>query len=131
MRLSPVCGHGEARAVARLVLEERFGLSLTDIAFGKVTDFTREETEERTSYLKKLQDTLNSAFLEGSKEQSAKQYREGPKNILDSVLDKIKNIHPIELRNLPEGSKNEILKQIERIEGKLEARKKACDDDLA
>lgn len=92
---------------------------------------TPEETEERTSYLKKLQDTLNSAFLEGSKEQSAKQYREGPKNILDSVLDKIKNIHPIELRNLPEGSKNEILKQIERIEGKLEARKKACDDDLA
>lgn len=92
---------------------------------------TPEETEERTSYLKKLQDSLDRAFIKGSQEQNEKQYREGPKNILDSVLDKIKNIHPIELRNLPEGSKNEILKQIERIEGKLEARKKACDDDLA
>lgn len=45
-RLLPVCGQGEARAVARLVLEEHFGLSLTDIALGKVNDFSREDLEE-------------------------------------------------------------------------------------
>ncbi len=103
----------------------------TSLAIKDQKPTTPEETEKRASYLKKLQVTLDNAFLKGSQEQNVKRYRDGPKNVLDDVLDKIKDIHPIELRNLPEGSKNEILKQIERIEGKLEARKKVCDDDLA
>ncbi|MCM1078450.1 MAG: peptide chain release factor N(5)-glutamine methyltransferase [Bacteroidales bacterium] len=54
-RLSSVCGQSEARAVTRLVLEERFGLSLTDIAFGKVSDFSREEAEELEKIIVRLE----------------------------------------------------------------------------
>lgn len=54
-RLLPVCGQGEARAVARLVLEERFGLSLTDIALGKVNDFSREDLEELEKIMVRLE----------------------------------------------------------------------------
>lgn len=35
-RLTPVYGEAEARAIVRLVLEERFGLTLTDIVSGEV-----------------------------------------------------------------------------------------------
>ena len=35
--LTPMYGAGEARAVVRLVMEERFGLSQTDLLLGKGT----------------------------------------------------------------------------------------------
>ncbi len=44
--LVPVCGEGEARAVAFLVMEELAGLTRTDIYAGKVSQFS-EETRKR------------------------------------------------------------------------------------
>lgn len=41
--------------MARLVLEEHFGLSLTDIALGKVNDFSREDLEELEKIMVRLE----------------------------------------------------------------------------
>lgn len=78
MRLSPVCGHGEARAVARLVLEERFGLSLTDIAFGKVNDFTREETEELEKIIVRLENHEPVQYVLGWQTFCGHRFRVAP-----------------------------------------------------
>lgn len=78
MRLSPVCGHGEARAVARLVLEERFGLSLTDIAFGKVNDFTREETEELEKIMVRLENHEPVQYVLGWQTFCGHRFRVAP-----------------------------------------------------
>ncbi|MDE5986356.1 MAG: peptide chain release factor N(5)-glutamine methyltransferase [Prevotella sp.] len=77
-RLSPVCGHGEARAVARLVLEECFGLSLTDIAFGKVNDFTREETEELEKIIVRLENHEPVQYVLGWQTFCGHRFRVAP-----------------------------------------------------
>lgn len=42
-RLSPVYGEGEARAIVRMVVEDEFGLSPTDIYMGKVNQLSADE----------------------------------------------------------------------------------------
>ena len=76
--MSPVCGHGEARAVARLVLEECFGLSLTDIAFGKVNDFTREETEELEKIIVRLENHEPVQYVLGWQTFCGHRFRVAP-----------------------------------------------------
>lgn len=44
--LTPMYGAGEARAIVRLVLEERFGLSQTDLLLGKGTHLLEENRTE-------------------------------------------------------------------------------------
>lgn len=44
--LTPMYGAGEARAVVRLVMEERFGLSQTDLLLGKGTTLSRDERND-------------------------------------------------------------------------------------
>lgn len=54
-RLQAVYGAGEARALARMVLEERFGMTLTDIAMGKVNELSREECSELEKIIIRLE----------------------------------------------------------------------------
>lgn len=44
--LTPLHGAGEARAIVRMVMEERFGLSQTDLLLGKGTDFSADDRAE-------------------------------------------------------------------------------------
>ena len=44
--LTPLHGAGEARAIVRMVMEERFGLSQTDLLLGKGTDFSADDRTE-------------------------------------------------------------------------------------
>lgn len=53
--LRPIFGSGEARAIARLVLEESFGLGLADIAGGKVTQLSAERQAQLLGIIKRLQ----------------------------------------------------------------------------
>lgn len=48
--LTPVCGEREAKSVARLVFEQRFGLDMTDICIGK----DKQLSEETHNEMKKL-----------------------------------------------------------------------------
>lgn len=43
-RLSAVCGQGEAKAIARMLLEEKFGMSLADILCGGMDTLSAEDT---------------------------------------------------------------------------------------
>lgn len=54
-RLEPVCGTGEAKAVARLVLETRFGLSMTDICCGATERMDGVELAELEAILKRIE----------------------------------------------------------------------------
>ena len=44
--LAPIHGKGEAQAIARMVMEERFGLSLTELLMGKDNDLSAKENDE-------------------------------------------------------------------------------------
>ena len=44
--LAPLCGDGEAKAIARLVFEVRFGLSMSDICLGKDTQLSANNQKE-------------------------------------------------------------------------------------
>lgn len=44
--LTPLHGAGEARAIVRMVMEERFGLSLADLLLGKDTDLSANDRTE-------------------------------------------------------------------------------------
>lgn len=47
--------NGEAKALARMVLEERFGLSLTDIICGKTDELSREEQQTLENIVERLE----------------------------------------------------------------------------
>ena len=44
--LTPLHGSGEARAIVRMIMEERFGLSMTDLLLGKDTTLSLEKRAE-------------------------------------------------------------------------------------
>ena len=54
-RLRNAYDEGEARALARMVLGEVFGLTLTDIISDKVNDFSREENERLEKIIVRLE----------------------------------------------------------------------------
>ena len=45
-KLTPIHGTGEARAIVRMVMEERFGLSYTDLLLGKDRDLLPDDRKE-------------------------------------------------------------------------------------
>ncbi len=55
-RLSPTYTASEAQAIIRLVLEDLYGLSLTDIAMGAVADLPNDEQERLKGIAKRLGD---------------------------------------------------------------------------
>ena len=55
----------EARALARLVLDECFGLSLTDIMCDKVNDFSREDNERLEKIIVRLENHEPAQYIIG------------------------------------------------------------------
>lgn len=55
VRLRAVYDIGEARALARMMLQEAFGLSLTDVMCDKVNDFSREDNERLEKIIVRLE----------------------------------------------------------------------------
>ena len=70
-RITAVYDAGEAKAIARLVLDERFGLSVADVYCGKVTQLSSDEQAELEKMVQRLerkepvQYVLGSAFFCG------------------------------------------------------------------
>lgn len=54
-RLTHLYDEDEAKAIVRLVMEERFGLSLTDIICGKVNELSREEAQSLEEIMLRLE----------------------------------------------------------------------------
>lgn len=54
-RLCTVYDAGEAKAIVRMVLDERFGLSATDVYCGKVTQLSSDEQEELEKIMLRLE----------------------------------------------------------------------------
>ena len=52
--LTPLHGAGEARAIVRMVMEERFGLSQTDLLLGKDTDLSANDRTELEKIAERL-----------------------------------------------------------------------------
>lgn len=52
--LTPLHGSGEARAIVRMVMEERFGLSMTDLLLGKDTTLSLEKRAEYEKIAQRL-----------------------------------------------------------------------------
>lgn len=53
-QLTPLYDEGEARAIVRTVLDEAFGLSLTDIVCGKVGEMTEDEQQKLRAMMRRL-----------------------------------------------------------------------------
>ena len=54
-RLTPLYDEGEAKAIIRLVLEERFGMTAADVYAGKVTQLSAEHTAELEKIVMRLE----------------------------------------------------------------------------
>lgn len=54
-RLTPLYAAGEAQAIARMALDMRFGLSLTDVLCGKVNDLSAEDTRLLEEIVRRLE----------------------------------------------------------------------------
>ncbi|MBQ2553738.1 MAG: peptide chain release factor N(5)-glutamine methyltransferase [Prevotella sp.] len=65
-RLTAVYETGEARAIARLLLEEAFGLTLADICSGKDTQFSAAEEEKLNSFSQRLLQAEPIQYVLGS-----------------------------------------------------------------
>lgn len=64
-RLSPIYGLGEARALARLLLEEAFGLTYTDIVCGKASQLSADDSLRLESYVRRLEDNEPIQYILG------------------------------------------------------------------
>ena len=53
-QLSPLYGEGEAKAIARMVYEVRFGLSLSDLLLGRDEQLSATDQEELESISQRL-----------------------------------------------------------------------------
>ncbi len=53
-QLSTIYDTGEAKAIARLLLEQRFGLSMTDILCGKVNELSADDQQELQKMMERL-----------------------------------------------------------------------------
>lgn len=54
-RLQKIYDNGEAKAIARILFEERFGLSMTDIICGKTEELSAEEQQELENIVERLE----------------------------------------------------------------------------
>ena len=64
-RLSGQYAPGEARALVRLVLEERYGLSLADVYSGKVTELSRDDQAELEKIIVRLENGAPVQYVLG------------------------------------------------------------------
>ena len=64
-RLTPLYDDGEAQAIIRLVLDVQFGITLTDIYTGKVSELSREAEEELEKIISRLEHSEPVQYILG------------------------------------------------------------------
>ena len=77
-RLTDIYEAGEAKAVVRLVLEVRFGLSLTDILSGKVTQLSANDQTELEKIMLRLEKAEPVQYVLGVADFCGRQFHVGP-----------------------------------------------------
>ena len=77
-RLVPLYGEGEAQAIIRLVLEVKFGLSLTDIYTGKVNEISREAAEELDKIMQRLASSEPVQYVLGMEKFCGRSFKVAP-----------------------------------------------------
>ena len=77
-RLVPLYGEGEAQAIIRLVLEVKFGLSLTDIYTGKVNEISRDAAEELDKIMQRLASSEPVQYVLGMEKFCGRSFKVAP-----------------------------------------------------
>ena len=77
-RLHAVYDLGEARAIVRLVLGERFGLSMADILCDKVTELSSDDRTELEKIMRRLLDGEPVQYVLGEAEFCGRKFRVAP-----------------------------------------------------
>lgn len=77
-RLVPLYGEGEAQAIIRLVLEVKFGLSLTDIYTGKVNEISRDAAEELDKIMQRLASSEPVQYVLGMETFCGRSFKVAP-----------------------------------------------------
>ena len=77
-RLVPLYGEGEAQAIIRLVLEVKFGLSLTDIYTGKVNEIFRDAAEELDKIMQRLASSEPVQYVLGMETFCGRSFKVAP-----------------------------------------------------
>jgi len=77
-RLAAVYGEGEARAIARMVLDVRFGLSMTDICCGATERMSDEETAALEEMLRRMERAEPVQYVLGTAQFCGRDFRVRP-----------------------------------------------------
>ena len=77
-QLAPLYGDGEAKAIAQMVYEVRFGLSLSDIYLGKDTQLSADCQAELQEIAKRLADNEPVQYVLGVADFCGRQYHVEP-----------------------------------------------------
>lgn len=77
-RLTPLYEAGEAKAVARWVLDVRFGLSMADILCGKVTDLSANDQAELEKMMLRLEKGEPVQYVVGTADFYGRQFHVEP-----------------------------------------------------
>ena len=77
-QLAPLYGNGEAKAIAQMVYEVRFGLSLSDIYLGKDTQLSADCQAELQEIAKRLADNEPVQYVLGVADFCGRQYHVEP-----------------------------------------------------
>ncbi|MUL28036.1 peptide chain release factor N(5)-glutamine methyltransferase [Prevotella sp. A2879] len=77
-RLVPLYGEGEAQSIIRLVLEVKFGLSLTDIYTGKVNEISRDAAEELDKIMQRLASSEPVQYVLGMEKFCGRSFKVAP-----------------------------------------------------
>ena len=77
-RLTACYGAGEAKALVRWVLDVRFGLSLTDILCGKVTQLSADDQAELEKIMRRLEKGEPVQYITGLADFAGRQFHVAP-----------------------------------------------------
>ncbi len=77
-QLAPLYGDGEAKAIAQMVYEVRYGLTLSDIYLGKDTQLSADDQAELKKIAKRLADNEPVQYVLGVADFCGRQYHVEP-----------------------------------------------------
>lgn len=77
-RLSPLYGEGEARAIVRMVVEDEFGLSPTDIYMGKVNQLSADERANLEEIVARIANYEPVQYVLGHADFSGRRFAVAP-----------------------------------------------------
>ena len=77
-QLAPLYGDGEAKAIAQMVFEVRYGLTLSDIYLGKDTQLSADDQAELKEFAKRLADNEPVQYVLGVADFCGRQYHVEP-----------------------------------------------------